>query len=122
MADSPPGPRGAPIPWRAGPEDLRWAAAAHFGGIFVLFLAPLVVLLVHGRTSGFVRTQAAEALNFQLTVLLGYIVSALLIIVVIGLVTMFAVWVTGVILAVVATVTVRGGEPYRYPVSLRLFA
>lgn len=109
------------IPWRSGPNDARWVIAANVGSLFVSFLAPLAVLLLRGRRSGLVRQHGFESLNFQLTVLFGYIVGILLIILVIGLVLLLALWIANVVLLVAATAAARRGEPYRFPVSVRLF-
>jgi uncharacterized protein len=108
-------------PWKAGSNDHVWAVLAHAGGPFLAFLPALVILLVKGRTSGSVRQHGFEALNFQITVLLGYIVTVLLIIVVIGLVLTFALWITMVVLTVNAAMAAGRGEAYRYPFALRFF-
>lgn len=109
------------IPWRSGSGDRAWSVAAHVGGLFLSFLPALVILLIRGRSSGAVRQHGFEALNFHLTVLLGYIVTILLIILVIGLVLTFALWITAVVLTVNASMAAGRGDAYRYPFSLRLF-
>ena len=56
-------------------EEKNWAIAAHVG-VFVAawfalgFLAPLLVMLVKGKDSAFVRRHAVESLNFQITLLM----------------------------------------------------
>ncbi|GAA2051990.1 DUF1707 and DUF4870 domain-containing protein [Nocardiopsis rhodophaea] len=56
-----------------GSERL-WAAGGHVSGYFLFPLGPLLVLLANGNTSPFVRRHAVEALNYQLTFLIGSIV------------------------------------------------
>ena len=107
-------------PPAAGSRDTTWAVLAHVLGIVFSVIPALVVLLARGGSSGFVRDQALEALNFQVTVLLGYIVSAILIILVIGLIMFFFVGVTSLILGIVAATAASRGEAYRYPVALRI--
>jgi len=109
------------IPWRSGSSDTTWAVVAHVGGLFLSFLPALVILLVRGRSSGAVRQHGFEALNFQITVLLGYIVTILLIVLLIGLVLTFALWITTVVLTVNAAMAAGRGDAYRYPFTLRLF-
>ncbi|HEV7655134.1 MAG TPA: DUF4870 domain-containing protein [Mycobacteriales bacterium] len=109
------------IPWRTGPGDTRWAVAAHLLGLVGSFVPALVILLIRGRRSGLVRQHGFEALNFQLTVLIGYVVTVLLIVIVIGLVLTFALWITNVILVVTAALAAGRGEAFRYRFSLRLF-
>lgn len=108
------------MPWRTGPEDTTWAVLAHVLGIFFSFVPPLVVLLAKGNSSGFVRDQAVEALNFQITLIVAYIVSAILIILVIGLIMFFFVGVAGLIFGILAGIAAGRGEAYRYPIALRL--
>lgn len=109
------------MPWRAGSGDTGWAVAAHVGSVLFSFLAPLAVLLVRGRRSGLVRQHAYASLNFQLTVLIGYVLGLLLVILVIGLVLLLALWIANVVLLVQASTAASRGEPYRYPFSLRFF-
>ena len=88
----PPQPPGgnAPGPYEYGgvpagptPEEKNWALAAHVG-VFVAvwiamgFLAPLIVMLVKGNDSAFVRRHSVESLNFQISILI-YAVAAFLI-------------------------------------------
>jgi len=116
--------------WSRGPvgataEERNWAVAAHVG-VFVAWLiglailAPLVVFLVKGNESPFVRSHAVESLNFQITALLAAIVSAVLMLVIIGFFMLLALAVAYVILVIMATVAASNGREYRYPLTLRL--
>ena len=67
-------------------EEKTWALLAHLSGLLAAWLAlgvlgPLVVLLVQGNRSPFVRRHALESLNFQITLLalcvLGVLVTVL---------------------------------------------
>jgi uncharacterized Tic20 family protein len=116
-------------------EERNWALAAHIGSLVAAwfamgFLAPLIVLLVKGKESPFVRRHAVESLNFQISVLIyaivGTIVSVVLVVVTFG-VGAFVIVPVAIILAVlvlvliiVATVKAANGEDYRYPLTLRL--
>ena len=53
-----------------------WAMLGHLGGIIIGFLSGLIVMLVFGKRSAFVNDQAKEALNFQITLLIGYVISS----------------------------------------------
>lgn len=101
-------------------DERLWAVLAHLGGIVLWFIAPLVVLLVQGEKSRFVRRQAVEALNFQITLTLAYIASFVLMIVLIGVLLIFVVGIGGLILMIIAAVKANNGEDYRYPVNIRL--
>jgi uncharacterized Tic20 family protein len=88
---------------------------------FVLgIIAPLIVMLTLGTTSPYVRHHAVEALNFHITVWIAGIISALAILLLIGVVLLPAVLITGMVFTIVAAVQAYQGVPYRYPLSLRL--
>lgn len=92
-------------------EDRMLAAAAHAVAVPTLFVGPLVLMLVSGKRSEYVRRQAAEAVNFQVTLLLLTIVTFGL-----GGVVYAAAWVLSAIAAVFALT----GQTFRYPWILRL--
>lgn len=99
--------------------------AAHVGAFVAAYIAlglvaPLIVLLVKGNDSAFVRRHAVESLNFQITALLAAIVSAVLMLVIIGFFMLLALAVAYVILVIMATVAASNGREYRYPLTLRL--
>lgn len=83
-------------------------------------LGPLVVMLVKGKVSEFISDQSREALNFQITMLIAFIVSSFLILVLIGLVFIIIVGIADIILTIVAAVSASQGTRYRYPFTLRL--
>ena len=121
----PPGPY-APGGARISPADERtWAGAAHWSAliaslVFLAFLGPLLVLLVKGGDSPFVRRQAVESLNFQLTILIAAAVSFALAFVVVGLLLLPLVGLAWLVFTVLGAVKASSGEDYRYPVSLRM--
>ncbi len=103
------------------PSDARmWAMLSHLGGIFFSFIAPLVVYLIYKDRDAFVRDQSAEALNFQITLAIGYLVSIVLAFVLIGFLLMFVLAIGGLVLMILAAVAANRGERYRYPLTLRL--
>lgn len=105
------------------------AVIAHAGGIVGGFLAPLVVYLAVDKADTFTRTEAAEALNFQLTLMIAWVVGvfaaiilavATLGIALIVIVPAFlAVQIGATILMILGAVSAGKGKPYRYPVNLR---
>ncbi|HEY2205894.1 MAG TPA: DUF4870 domain-containing protein [Pseudonocardia sp.] len=107
-------------------EERNWAMAAHLSsvlGIWIGFLGalgPLIVLLVKGDRSPFIRSQAVEALNFNISVLLYSIVGWILAFILIGFVLLGLLFVFWLVLTIVATVKVSNGEHYRYPLTIRL--
>ena len=115
MTDQPTNPYAA-APQPMSPQDEKlWATLTHVGGILFGFVAPLVAYVVLRDRGPFIRQHSAAALNFQLTVLIGYVVGGVLSLIVIGLVIMFAVWVASILFAVLAAMAANRGEYYRYP-------
>ncbi len=106
----------------ASPEkdDINLALLAHVLVIFTGFVGPLIIWLVKKDDSEYVGAQAKEALNFAITLILGYIAAAILTVILIGILVYVAVGLMNLILPIVAAVKTSKGESYRYPLTLRL--
>lgn len=106
----------------ASQEDRTLALLTHLSGILLGFIVPLVVWLVHKDRAdkGFLVDQSKEALNFQLTLLIGYIAGVVLTVVLIGPLVSFATWVVCVIFSVIGGMKANEGVAYRYPFAIRL--
>ncbi len=96
-----------------------WAMLSQLGGIILGFIGPLIVMLVFGPRNAFVKKESTEALNFQITVLIGYLISFVLMLVVIGVFLFFVVWILSLIFCVIAAVKNNQGIEYRYPINIR---
>ncbi|MGJ7903384.1 DUF4870 domain-containing protein [Lysobacter sp. 1R34A] len=107
-------------------DEKTWGMLAHLStlvGLIIPFgsvLGPLVVWLIKKDTMPFAAEQGKEALNFNITVLIAFIVSAILTIVLIGFLLMLAVGLAWLILTILAALAANKGESYRYPMTLRL--
>lgn len=107
----------------AAPQDDRTLAMlTHLSGIILGFIVPLIIWLVHkDRTDkAFLNDQAKEALNFQITILFGYIAGMVLTIILIGPLISLAAWVVSLIFSIIAGLKANEGVAYRYPFALRL--
>jgi uncharacterized Tic20 family protein len=114
-----------PPPTSAGPvpsDQRTMALVAHLLGIFTGFIGALIIWLINkdDTTKPFVIDQSKEALNFQITIAIAYIVSSILVVVLIGTLMLAAVWVANLVLCILAGVKANNGEAYRYPFALRL--
>jgi uncharacterized Tic20 family protein len=114
----------------AGPQPLppdqerTWAMLAHLSAFVAAyvalgFLGPLVVMLVFGPRSAFVREHAVEALNFNLTWLIYIFVAIILAFVLVGILILIALGIAYLVLVVIAAVRANNGEHYRYPATIR---
>ena len=109
----------------AAGEELAWGSAAHWSSlvaaaIALAFLGPLIVMLTKGNESPWVRRQAVESLNFQLSILIYGAVSVLLCFVLIGFVLLPLVGLTGLVCTILGSIRAGRGEDYRYPFTIRM--
>ena len=115
------GPAGPPLP----PDQERlWAMLSHLlsfvaAYLFLGFVAPLIVLLVFGARSAFVRANAVESLNFNLSWLLYGVIAVILAFVLIGFVILIVLGIAYLALVIIASVKANNGEVYRYPATIR---
>lgn len=121
----PPPPYGAPSayapPTPLSPQDEKnWSLGAHLGVLLVGFLAPLIIWLMFKGRGPFLDHHAKESLNFQITVMIALFASAILSLLLIGIVLMFAIIPWMIVMPIVAAVKASNGEWYRYPLTLRL--
>jgi uncharacterized Tic20 family protein len=123
MSQVPPSQPLPPQPLPADQERL-WAMLAHLlsfvaAYLFLGFVAPLIVLLVFGPRSAFVRANAVESLNFNLSWLLYGIVAVILAFLLIGIPILIVLGIAYLVLVIVASVKANNGEVYRYPATIR---
>lgn len=113
-------PYGGPVqpPMNPGDEKL-WATLIHLGGLLVSFLVPLIGYLVLKDRGPFIRAHTATALNFQLTLLIAYVVGAILSVVIIGIFIILAAWVLAIVFAIIAAIKANQGEWYQYPLAIK---
>ena len=114
-----------PTPVAPTSEERNWAVGAHAGSFVAAwvamgFIAPLLVLLLKGKDSPFVRRHAVESLNFQISLLIYLAVSFVLAFVLIGFLLMLIVGIFALVVIVLATVKASAGEDFRYPATIRL--
>ena len=102
-----------------GGPDTSMAMLSHLLGVFTGFLGPLVIYLVKKDDDQFTRHHAAEALNFQLTVLIGWIATIILFFVIIGFLLLPVIIIAPFVLGIIATVRANRGEWYKYPINIR---
>ena len=115
----PPAPSGS-----ASQEDRTMALIAHLLGIVTWFIGPLVIWLISKDNSSksFVIDQSKEALNFQITLAIAYVIAFILTVISLGLLFFVPtlVWVANLVFCIIGGVKANNGEAYRYPFALRL--
>ncbi len=102
----------------------NWAVLCHLSALigFIIpfgnIIAPLVIWLIKKEESPFIDDQGKEAVNFQISMTIYAIISAILIFIIIGFVLLIAVGLLEIIFIIVAAVRASNGEKYRYPLSI----
>lgn len=120
-------------------EDIKsnektWAMAAHLSALVALIpivgwlgmiIGPLVIWLFKKDDSVLIADNAKEALNFNITMFIGYCAAVVLCITIIGLIVgvpmLIALPIVHLIMIIIAAVKSNEGESYKYPYSLKLF-
>ncbi|MFD3687972.1 DUF4870 domain-containing protein [Nocardiopsis sp. NPDC058631] len=103
---------------RPNSEERTTALLVHLSGILLGFLGPLVMYLVKKDESPFLRHQSAQALNFQLLLMIGYVISVPLSFIFIGGLLMLVLWVMAIVFGILAGTAANRGEWYRYPFNV----
>ena len=130
---------GAPPPPLSAPtaEERQWAMFAHLsallGGLVTgwiggwgWFLGPLIIWLMKKDTMPFVNDQAKEALNFNITVGIIFVILTILGVVTLGVGFLVAfplmviIGIAALVFIILAAIKSNEGIAYRYPFALRL--
>lgn len=112
---------------RATQFERNYALAMHLTLLGFHLLVPVVpVLVLHllkKNESPFIADHGREALNFQLSILLYAIVSALLVVVFgLGILLGTATYVLAIVGCILAAVSAHSGRYYRYPACIRFLS
>jgi uncharacterized protein len=109
-------------------KDARnWAMICHlsaFAGYFCPLgnvLGPLIVWAIKKDEYGFVDEQGKEAINFQLSMTIAYVIALILCLVVIGFFLLAILAVYALVMIVIASIKTNDGVDFRYPHSIRFF-
>lgn len=109
----------ASTPQPMSPTDEKtWSILVHLGGIVFAWLAPLIGYIVLKDRGPFVRAHSVAALNFQLTLLIAYVVGVVSSLFFVGIFLLLAAAVVGVVFSVIAAVAASNGQYYRYPLAI----
>jgi uncharacterized Tic20 family protein len=104
----------------------NWAMGCHMIALVGLLgngigfvVGPMILWLIKREDHPFIDEQGKEAVNFQITMCIALLISALLIFVVIGFFLLPIVGIVDVVLTIIAGLKAANGEHYRYPFAIR---
>jgi len=102
-------------------SDKIWSMLSHLSALLgVGFVLPLVAYLAMRKESEYVASNAREALNFHISVLIYALCCIPLVFVLVGVPLLLVLGLGSLVLAIIATIKASDGQCYRYPLTLRL--
>jgi uncharacterized protein len=122
----PPGEATTPPVDAPSNEAKQWAFFAHLSALvgFVIpfgsLLGPLIIWQMKKNELPFVDDQGREALNFQITMAIAFVVCCVLMLILIGFLLAAIVGIVDIIYTIIAAIAANNGQTYRYPFNLRL--
>ena len=108
-----------------GSDDNTMAMLCHLSALagFVIpfgsILGPLILWLVKKDEMSIVDRHGRDSLNFQLTMLIAYIVCFVLIFAVVGIILLPLVALFSFIMVIVASIKAYEGKEFKYPLSFK---
>lgn len=115
-APPPPAPAGSP-----SKDEKTWGLLAHLSGIFLSFVGPLIIWMIKKEEMPFVNQEAKEALNFQITMAIGYVAAGILMpILHMHLLLHQALGICNLVFCIMGAMKANEGTAYTYPFSLKL--
>jgi uncharacterized protein len=107
-------------------EEKTWAMLANLAGFLGIafpvigsILGPFIVWQLKGKDYPLVEDQGKEALNFQISMLIYFVISGVLVILLIGLILLPLLVIFEFVVMLIAAYRANQGERYRYPLNIR---
>lgn len=97
--------------------DTTLSVLTHIFGILSWFIGALIILLVTKDEK--VKQHARRALNWQLSLIIYYLISFMLIFVLVGILLIFVLAILNLIFCIIAAVKASNKELYDYPMTIR---
>ena len=86
---------------------------------FFSFIPALVIYVVKKDDSPYVAEHAKEALNFQISLLIYFVISGILVLLLVGILLLIALGIGSLILYIIASIKAADDILYRYPFTIR---
>lgn len=106
-------------------NERNWAMFCHLSTLstflipFFSVIGPLIIWLMKRDEMEYVNYHGKEALNFQITMAIAFLVSIVLMTVFIGFVLIPVVGIFWFVMSIIGAIKASGGERYEYPLSIR---
>ena len=100
-------------------NDRVAAILLHLAGIF-FWVVPSLIVYVAVSGNPWLKEQARNALNFQITLIIGWIIAGVLTHILIGFFLFMVIEVLNVICSIIAALRANEGTAYKYPFTWEL--
>jgi uncharacterized protein len=106
-------------------DERTWAMFCHisaFAGFIIPFgniIGPIVIWSIKKEQYPLVDHQGKESINFQISMLIYFLVSLVLVLALIGIPLLIALFFFNLIIVVVAGIQANNGQFFRYPLCIR---
>ena len=108
-------------------KERQWAMACHLSAFFGLIilplgaiLGPLCIWMLKKKHHPFINNSGKEALNFQISMMLWFLLSLALIRFGVGIFLIITIEVLNIIFIIMATFSAAKGRDFHYPLSIRI--
>lgn len=99
-------------------DEVSLAAMAHWLGLFVTWLAPVIVLAANNGRSEFVRRHAVAAVNFHLSMVLWVMLASFASLLIIGIPFLLALMLYMVVGPIQGALAAGRGQDFRYAMTI----
>jgi len=82
-------------------------------------LGPLIIWLLKRHEDPFIDFCGKESLNFQISMTIYMLISAVLVFILVGIVTMLGLMIANIVLTITAAIKASEGTHYKYPITIR---
>ncbi len=100
-------------------EEQGWGVGIHLGGVFLTWVVPLVIWLVFRERSVMIDHHGKDALNWQITLFIGYVIGYALMFVLIGFIIVPLLYIAALIFGILGAIAAYNRRPFRYPFTIR---
>ena len=101
-------------------EENTLGMLAHLLGLFTGFIAPLIIYLL-AEDKKLAKENARHALNFQISLIIYWIISFVLVFVIVGIFLMLAIGIFELLVVIIVCFKARAGGIIHYPLEFQLF-
>jgi uncharacterized Tic20 family protein len=106
------------------PTERQWGMFTHLSALVGLvgipfgnILGPLIIYMLKKDEFEFVNEQGKNVLNFQISWGIIFIISAILIIAVVGIFLLIGFGIAWLVFVIMGTIAANKGESYKYPLT-----